>query len=81
LVADPTFSYAAESVGGQMIDWSRFGNIANDSRLIYTCEYLPDNNSVSYTYQGAAPLVSYMSELALYSVISPFKDLNGHWAA
>lgn len=81
LVADPTFSYAAESVGGQMIDWSRFGNIDNDSRLIYTCEYLPDNNSVVYTYQGAAPLISYTSELALYSVISPFADLHNHWAA
>jgi len=81
LVADPTFSYSAESVGGQMIDWSRFGNIVNSNRLIYTCEYLPDNNSVSYNYQGAAPLISYSSELALYSVISPFADLNGHWAA
>ncbi len=81
LVADPTFSYTAESVGGQMIDWARFANIVNANRLIYTCEYLPDNNSVSYNYQGAAPLISYGSELALYSVISPFSDLNNHWAA
>lgn len=81
LVADPTFSYTAGS--GQMTDWSRFANIVNEHRLIYTCEYLPQagNNSVSYNYQGAAPLISYSSELALYSVISPFTDLAGHWAA
>lgn len=84
LVADPTFSYTADGAGqagGQMTDWARFANIVNEHRLIYTCEYLPDNNSVSYNYQGAAPLISYSSELALYSVISPFTDLTDHWAA
>jgi transglutaminase-like putative cysteine protease len=88
LVADPTFSYTAStngssdgSSGGQLVDWSRFANISSANRLIYTCEYLPDKNSISYSYQGAAPLVSYNSELALYSVILPFSDLVNHWAA
>ena len=81
LVADPTFSYRDGDSSGQMTDWSRFANIVNSHRLIYTCEYLPDNNSVIYNYQGAAPLISYSSELALYSVISPFTDLTNHWAA
>jgi transglutaminase-like putative cysteine protease len=84
LVADPTFSYTANtdgSSGGQLVDWSRFANISADNRLVYTCEYLPDKNSISYSYQGAAPLVSYNSELALYSVILPFSDLVNHWAS
>ena len=81
LVADPTFSYRDGDSSGQMTDWSRFANIVNSHRLIYTCEYLPDNNSVIYNYQGAAPLISYSSELALYSVISPFTDLTNNWAA
>lgn len=81
LVADPTFSYLADDEGGSVVDWSRFARITGDNRLVYTGDFLPDNNRISYDYQGAAPLISYNSELALYSLISPFGDIVNHWAA
>lgn len=89
LVADPTIVWQREldnldtepEPTMHLVDWTRFANISNNARLIYTCDYLPDNNSISYSYQGAAPLFTYSSELALYSVLSPFRDLDGHWAA
>lgn len=81
LVADPTFSYTADDQGGSVVDWSRFAQITHDNRLVYTGDYLPDNNLISYDYQGAAPLISYSSEMALYSLIAPFSDIVNHWAA
>ena len=81
LVADPTFSYIADENGENIVDWSRFARITAANRLVYTGEYLPDNNRISYDYQGAAPIISYNSELALYSLISPFRDIVNHWAA
>lgn len=80
LPADPTFSYTADDMGGSVVDWSRFAQITHDNRLVYTGNHLPENNSISYDYQGAAPLISYNSELALYSLISPFADIVDHWA-
>lgn len=81
LAADPTFSYESSAEEGNITDWNRFARITNDNRLIYTDDYLPDNNRINYDYQGAAPLISYNSELALYSLISPFRDIVNHWAA
>lgn len=81
LVADPTFSYSSGKNGDTIVDWDRFAKITPANRLVYTGGQLPDNNSISYTYQGAAPHVTYHSELALYSLILPFKDLVDHWAA
>ncbi len=81
LVADPTFSYLAAGGGDSLVDWDRFAAITPDNRLVYTGSQLPDNSSIEYTYQGAAPLVSYHSELALYSLLLPFSDLVDHWAA
>lgn len=84
LPADPTFSYTADSAegeGGSVVDWSRFARITHSSRLVYTGNQLADNNLISYEYQGAAPLISYSSEMALYSLISPFADIVNHWAS
>lgn len=80
LPADPTFSYSGEDSGGAIIDWDRFASITAANRLVYTGGQLPGNSSISYSYQGAAPYVTYSSELALYSVILPFSDLVDHWA-
>lgn len=81
VVADPTFSYTTDEEGAQVVDWSRFAQITADNRLVYTGDYLPDNDRINYDYQGAAPVISYNSELALYSLISPFSDIVNHWAA
>lgn len=90
LVADPTINWQPADMDdlegerapmAHLVDWSRFANISNNARLIYVGNYLPDNNSINYSYQGAAPLLAYTSELALYSVLAPFRDLDGHWAA
>ena len=81
LVADPTFSYTNGEAGDTIVDWDRFAKITPTNRLVYTGGQLPDNSSIRYTYQGAAPYVTYHSELALYSLILPFKDLVDHWAA
>ncbi len=80
LVADPTFSYTDGEAGDTIVDWDRFAKITPANRLVYTGGQLPDNSSISYTYQGAAPYVTYHSELALYSLILPFRDLVDHWA-
>lgn len=81
LPADPTFSYTGGGEDGSVVDWSRFAQITADNRLVYLGEYVSDNDRISYDYQGAAPLISYSSELALYSLISPFSDIVDHWAA
>lgn len=81
LPADPTFSYTANGGDGGVVDWSRFAQITSDNRLVYIGDYLPGNDRISYDYQGAAPLISYGSEMALYSLISPFRDIVDHWAA
>ncbi len=80
LVADPTFSYSGGEGSNTIVDWDRFAKITPANRLVYTGGQLPDNSSISYTYQGAAPYVTYRSELALYSLILPFRDLVDHWA-
>ena len=79
VVADPTSGEDKNADG--LADWSRFANIAEENRLIYTGDYWADNNSIKYSYQGPAPIISYSSELALYSLISPFADVVNHWAA
>lgn len=85
LPADPTFSYTtfdtADEDGGGVVDWSRFAQITHGSRLVYTGDQLAGNNLISYEYQGAAPLISYSSEMALYSLIAPFRDIVDHWAS
>lgn len=85
LPADPTFSYTtfdtADENGGNVADWSRFAQITHGNRLVYTGDQLAGNNLISYEYQGAAPLISYSSEMALYSLISPFSDIVDHWAS
>lgn len=81
MVADPTSANITDPSVDKLVDWDRFARIVDDNRLVYTGEYFPDNDSISYEYQGAAPLIGYSSELALYSVALPFHDLAGHWAA
>lgn len=88
LVADPTSASIAaggSQAGGSqtidnLMDWDKFARITDENRLIYTCDYFPAKDIISYEYQGAAPLMKYTSELALYAVILPFTDLAGHWA-
>lgn len=79
VVADPTSGEDKNADG--LADWSRFAHINEENRLIYTGDYWANNNSIKYSYQGPAPIISYSSELALYSLISPFADVVNHWAA
>lgn len=83
IVADPTFVYEAtiNGVKEKLVDWDKFGQISEDGRLIATGEYDESKTSISYTYVGKDLSVSYISELALYSTILPFVDLQDHWAA
>lgn len=85
MVADPTAAFISDTGGaaldGLLVDWDRFARIVDSKRLIYACEYFPDKDIISFDYQGAAPILKYTSELALYSVVLPFNDLAGHWAA
>ncbi|MBQ3180978.1 MAG: S-layer homology domain-containing protein [Firmicutes bacterium] len=81
LVADPTSANITDHTQDTLVDWDHFARILDSGRLVYTCDYFPDKDIISYEYQGAAPLLNYTSELALYSVVLPFSDLAGHWAA
>jgi transglutaminase-like putative cysteine protease len=82
VVVDPThtltinYGHRYEKV----VDWSKFGKIATDSRHIFFSYGRSDDNYIEIRYSGPKPQIDFSENLVFGYHIFPFRDATTHWA-